>query len=152
MRDPERFAEYARAVVRIAGTDGDLVLSPRPAGVVEGPFPFPGRELFVLTAHDPGPVRLPAAENARRHHALRQALAGHHLWRTVSSDPAGGHAEDGVLVGGLTTAAVTDLARRFGQEAVFRWTPWSWSVVPCSGGGVIEQGWALRRPAPGLPH
>ena len=150
MGPEERFAEYARAVVRIVGVGGDLHLRPRPSGVVEGPFPFPAGTWHVLTASDPGAVRLPAAENARRGHALRHALAGHPVRHTVSSDPAGGHAEEGLLVGGLTGTAVLDLARHFGQDAVFRWTPWSWTVVPCHGGVVVEQGWAVRRPAPGL--
>ena len=149
--DPGLLEAYARAVVRIGGLAGapDVVLSPRPDGVVEGLRPVGRAPLHVLTAHDPGSVRLTPAENAGRNHALRAALDRLPRWRTVASDPTGDHAEEGVLVAGLGDASARHLGRRFGQVAVFRWTPWTWSVLACGGGSVVDRGWRLDRLPPG---
>lgn len=131
--------------MRVADLDGaDAVIRPRPPGVVDPTFPFAAATAHVLTAHDPGPRTLTAAENARRHRALTGELVAHPTWVTVAADGDGGHAETGVLVVGLTDGGATALGRRFDQDAVFRWTPTGWAVVPCDAGSVLEVGWALE--------
>ncbi len=55
-------------------------------------------------------------------------------WPAVGSSFDGSHAEQSVLVAGITRADATDLGRRFHQLAVFELTDELQTVVPCTEG------------------
>ncbi|MEJ2869155.1 DUF3293 domain-containing protein [Actinomycetospora sp. OC33-EN08] len=136
----ERFAGYRRAGLRVPG-----LTELRPADEGTDEFPFDG-PVHVLTAYDPGPARYGAAENERRQQALLEDLpAGVQRWSAVAGAEDGSHAEASVVVRGLTDAQALDLARRHGQDAVFRWTAEAWSILPCDGGPPVHQGWRTVR-------
>lgn len=153
MHDPDpdpaerdvRFAGYRRAQVVFAGLVGGR-LTVRPAAR-PGPYPLAAAPVHVLTAHNPGAGRPGDAENRRRQAALEAELAaaGLAVVRAVASAPDGTHAEESAAVVGWDDAAALALARRYGQDAVFRWSPTAWEVVPCDGGPALRSGWTVER-------
>ena len=44
----------------------------------------------------------------------------------------------------LAEADVLALGVRYGQDAVFAWTPAAWAVVACRGGRRVTTGWSLE--------
>jgi hypothetical protein len=38
------------------------------------------------------------------------------------------------------------LGARYGQDAVFVWTPAEWAIVACTGGRRVASGWQLVPP------
>ena len=140
----ERFAGYARAQV-VFDALGGARLVVRPAAR-PGPYPLVAAPVHVLTAHDPGAQRLAATENRRRQQALVAELADRGLvvTRAVASAADGTHAEESAAVVGGDDAEALALARRHGQDAIFRWTPEAWAVVPCDGGPPCCLGWTLE--------
>jgi hypothetical protein len=116
--------------------------APRP-----GPYPLSDAPVHVLTAHNPGAERPTAVENDRRQQALAAELADHGLvvTRAVASAADGSHAEESAAVVGWDDAGALALARRYGQDAIFRWTPEAWAVLPCDGGPPLTLGWTLER-------
>jgi hypothetical protein len=141
----ERFAGYARAQVVFDALGGErLVVRPAPR---PGPYPLAAGPVHVLTAHDPGAHRLAAAENRRRQQVLEAELADRGLvvTRAVASATDGSHAEESAAVVGWDDAGALALARRHGQDAIFRWTPEAWAVVPADGGPPLTSGWTLER-------
>ncbi len=123
---------------------GRLVVRPaaRP-----GPYPLGTSPVHVLTAHNPGADRPGPVENRRRQEALEAELAGRGLvvTRAVASAEDGTHAEESAAVAGWDDAEALALARRYGQDAIFRWSPDAWAVVPCDGGPTLTLGWTLER-------
>jgi hypothetical protein len=140
----ERFAGYLQARV-VFGSLGGRRLTVRPAAH-PGPYPLTDSPVHVLTAHNPGAERPGDAENRRRQDALEAELAGLGLTvvRAVASAEDGTHAEDSVAVVGWDDAAALALARRYGQDALFRWSPAAWEVVPCDGGPSLRSGWTVE--------
>ena len=141
----ERFAGYARAQV-VFDALGGARLVVRPAAR-PGPYPLAAAPVHVLTAYDPGARRPGAAENRRRQQALEADLTDRGLvvTRAVASATDGSHAEESAAVVGWDDAEALTLARRYGQDAVFRWTPEAWSVVPCDAGPPLVLGWTLEQ-------
>lgn len=140
-----RFAGYARAQVVFDALGGRrLVVRPAPR---PGPYPLDVSPVHVLTAHNPGARRPGAAENRRRQAALEAELAAQGLvvTRAVASAADGSHAEESAAVVGWDDAEALALARRHGQDAIFRWTPRAWAVVPCDGGPPLCLGWTVER-------
>ena len=123
---------------------GALVVRPRADGRTVGRFPFPTEPVHVLTAHDPGPVRLAPEENGRRQAALVASLDGRERYRAVAGAEDGSHAEESVLVVGLTDAEARAIGATWGQDAVFRWTRDAWEIDPCDGGPAARRGWETR--------
>ena len=140
-----RFAGYRRARVVFAPLGGARLVV-RPAAQ-PGPYPVDGSPVHVLTAHDPGAARLGDAENRRRQRALEAELAaaGLTVARAVASAEDGTHAEESAAVVGWDDDAALALARRYGQDAIFRWSPDAWEVVPCDGGPPLTSGWTVER-------
>jgi len=140
------WGRYARTVVVIVRpATNNLVVEAAPPGQT-GVWPWPaGDAVHVLTAWDPGDAR-PGEEENRAHQAALEAelrkLGPHELWDAVGVDPESGHREEGVAVCGLTLDAVLDLGARYGQDAVFEWTPAAWAVVACRGDRRSDFGWA----------
>jgi hypothetical protein len=137
-----RLADYAKArvVIELPGRR----LTVRPADH-PGRYPLDTVPVHVLTAHDPGAARPGAAENRRRQAALEAELADHGVMvtRAVASAEDGTHAEESAAVVGWDDDEALALARRFGQDAIFRWSPTAWAVVPCDGGPALCLGWTL---------
>jgi hypothetical protein len=145
LRPDDPWASYARTVVVIvrAGTS-NLVVEAAPPGAA-GVWPWAGdHAVHVLTAWDPGETRRPEQENRAQLEALEAELGElgpDELWNAVGVDPVSGHREEGVAVRGLTLEAVLGLGARYGQDAVFEWTPPAWAVVACRGGRRHDFGW-----------
>jgi len=126
----EPWPQYAEAVVELVIDGEHLVLTPvsgelgDPASVPgdpDGRIAALGPPVWVLTAGDPYPAELTAAQNAARNAALRQELDALGL----RHDPALGRASDGgtfevsVAVRGTDRATVLAIAARHGQLAVY---------------------------------
>ncbi len=147
------WASYARTVVEIVGDGvGGLVVRTAPPGEVgEWPWPSPDA-VHILTAWDPGFARPGDQTNRRRQSALEADLRPLvvALWPALGVDPVSGHREEGVAVRGSETRVLA-LGARYGQDAVFRWTPEEWTVVACTGGRRVVGLDGDDRPPPSAP-
>jgi hypothetical protein len=141
------WSAYARLVVTIEPPDGEaVVVRAAPPGQT-GLWPWPtDAVVYVLTAWNPGPVRLDLAENRRRHGELESELAGlaGSQWPASGFDPVAGEHDDGIAVSGPEEEAVLAVADRYGQSAVFAWTPAAWTIVACAGLRRLSAGWAIE--------
>jgi hypothetical protein len=141
------WASYARTVVTIARHDAtDLVVEAAPPCSI-GAWPWASaRVVHVLTAWDPGDARPGDEENRRRQAALEvdlAPLAPEDSWPAVGVDPVSAHREEGVAVSGLDVALVMELGVRYGQDAIFEWTPAEWAIVACRGERRAAFGWSV---------
>ena len=102
--------------------------------------------MHILTAWDPGPERPGVVINRARQGALETDLRplAETLMAAVGVDPVTGRREEGVAVIGVAESAVLTLGARYGQDAVFAWTPAEWSIVGCRGGRRLASGWAVE--------
>lgn len=138
------WAGYARTVVEIAGPWGTLTVRGARAGEV-GVWPWGTPDaLFLLTAWDPGDERPGLHENRRRQASLREDVRRltDARWDAVGVDPETGRREEGVAVGRLSEVEAMALGARYGQDAVFRWTPDAWEIIACTGERRVLLGWA----------
>ncbi len=132
---------FAGAVVRVALPTGPHRLAPVASGTL-GRFPF-SSPVHIITAHNPGGAEIDAAANAVRHRELHGALAGQTCIDTVGSAPDGSMAEPGFGVLDIELDVALDLGRRFGQVAIYRWTPETLSIVGVDDPTTVDLGWAL---------
>ena len=146
---PERedpWASYARTEVEILRPQGGSLRVRSAPEADEGLWPWPDeRPVHLLTAWDPGPER-PGREVNRSRQAALQADLGRlsvPLLAAVGVDPLTGRREEGVAVVGLPEAQILALGLRYGQDAVFAWTPAEWAVVACRGRRRQASGWSL---------
>jgi hypothetical protein len=140
------WAAYARTVVVIVRPETtNLVVEAAPPGRT-GAWPWPTEDpVHILTAWDPGDARRGVEENRAIQAALQaelELLGPNELRDAVGVDPMSGHREEGVAVRGLALDVVLDLGARYGQDAVFEWTPPAWAVVACRGDRRTDLGWA----------
>ena len=146
------WASYARTVVEIVrvGIGGLVVRSASPGDVGEWPWPSPD-PVHILTAWDPGDDRPGEQDNRLRQAALEADLRPLvvALCPAVGVDPVTGHREEGVAVRGLTEADALAWGARYGQDAIFAWTPQEWTIVACTGGRRVVSGWTTVRPGSG---
>ncbi len=112
----------------------DLLVETRDGGRVRWPAgaPAPAALLAdlpfgVLTAHNPGGEDAPPAVNAARDADLR-ARAGAAL-RVTGRSPDGAHAEPGYALLGRDLPAALDLAREYGQLAIYWCEPGGFTWV-----------------------
>lgn len=144
-----RFADYAKAMVRIGVGTITVVIRAAEPETVDGLFPFPDVDrVHVITAFNPGAARPGVWENFRRHAELEAqiASAGRRSWPAVGG---GRYGEVSSVIAGLTRSQARALGRRFGQDAIFEWTPQRWSIVACDGSSTRHLGWSTtvrRRP------
>ena len=146
----DSWASYRRTVVDIRLLDGGSVRVRPAADADKTRWPWPTAEaVHLLTAWDPGPQRPGEAVNRARQAALDEELRRLALpfLRAVGTDPETGRWDEGVAVQGVPEPEALALASRYGQEAVFAWTPAEWTVVACHGGRRLVSGWSLARPA-----
>jgi hypothetical protein len=147
------WASYERTVVEILHPGGGI-LRVRSAPVAdEARWPWPdGQPVHLLTAWDPGLERPGREVNRARQAALEAdlALLSVPLLAAVGVDPATGRREEGVAVRGLPEADALALGVRYGQDAVFAWTPTAWAIVACRGERRLTSGWSLVVSEPGF--
>lgn len=137
----ERWAGYTRAQVRVDDLDGRTVLV-RPEPHTRGRFPFDATA-HVLTAANPGAHRLGPAENERRQRDLVAELPGEvRRWSATAGAADGSHEESSVVVVGLSDEQARAIGRRWGQDAVFRWTADAWTILPCGDRPPVTLGWS----------
>ncbi|WP_445279043.1 DUF3293 domain-containing protein [Streptomyces sp. DSM 118148] len=142
---PGNWDHYRSAVVDVRFPDRTVHVEPRPAGTAGGFFPEAagGGAVHVITAWNPYGRTAPADANARAQTLLLDEVRRRGLawWSAVGGDAGGTHREESVAVVGLSDAAARDLGRRFGQDAVFAWTPGAWRVLACGTDAVAVSGW-----------
>ncbi|WTB82228.1 DUF3293 domain-containing protein [Streptomyces cellulosae] len=150
---PRNWELYRTAVVDVRFGDRTVRVEPRPRGTAEGFFPVlngSGAAVHVITAWNPRGRTASSDANTRAHHVLLDEVRhlGLTWWPAVGGDVSGTHQEESVAVAGLSDAAARALGRRFGQDAVFAWTPDAWRVLACENGAVAVSGWAASVRAP----
>jgi len=146
MATEEDWYNYRTAVVDIDLPGGEwLRISPAMEGVV-GAWPEQlDPPVFVITAWNPdSQVRDPAVNRAQQE-ALESELdlRGVDRHRSVGRDLGTPHFEVGSAVVGLDEEEALAIGRRFGQAAVYRWTPEVWEVVSCAGDRRHPSGWEI---------
>ena len=137
---------YANTVVEVIGPNAGVAVRAAPAGDV-GVWPWATEAaLFVLTAWDPGEVRFSVEVNRARQSALDAELRprAESTWRARGVDPSTGYGDEGVAVRGLAESDVCEIGARYGQDAVFAWTPRAWTIVACVGARRLSLGWRIR--------
>lgn len=138
---------YVNTVVEIIVPKvGSFVVRAAPVGDV-GVWPWdPTSAVFVLTAWDPAGKRCSIEVNRARQSALEAELRrrAESTWRARGFDTSSGYRDEGVAACGLTERDVCEVGARYGQDAVFAWTPGSWAIVACDGGRRLSLGWSIR--------
>jgi Protein of unknown function (DUF3293) len=143
---------YVRLAVEIRRTPHDIVVvQAARRGKTGQLWPWPDTEpVHVMTAWDPGNERPGIVTNRRRQAALDEELrvlaasAPISTWPASGRDPDDGYHDEGVAVLGLEEAAARALAARYGQEAIFSWSPGEWAIVACTGGRRVSFDWTLK--------
>lgn len=122
---------YPDAVVDVDLEDASVTLGRE--GVLAGRRWRPDGWAFVITAYNPGRAASPE-ENASAQERLFDYLAGEHLtWlAAVGRSRDGRHREPSVVVEGIDAARAIEIARRFGQDAIFSWDGRELRVVDCA--------------------
>ena len=146
MADVEALARaYLAAVVEIELPTGRAVVAPAPEGTVDGAFPADLGAVQVVTACNPYSQPLPDRDNAARNDRLATTLraAGLRFVDAVGRSPDDVWREPSFAVLDGDLAVVLDLAARFEQHAVYRWTPHERTVVWAGAhrGRTDRQGW-----------
>jgi len=153
----ENWAAYRMAVVDVEPPDAPAFrVTPAELGII-GEWPtglVP--PVIVITAWNPDSVHLAEDVNRARHADLVDDLTARDIpwWPATGHDVAGagrrpdsraprGHREEGVAATGLTEVEARDLARSYGQAAVYVWTPTAWEVVSCTDGRRVTAGWKV---------
>ena len=95
-----------------------------------------------IVSFDPGGEPVDASENARRHRVFSQEMSDLTLLRTVATSP-GANPRPGRAILGIGVDDARDLARRFDQRAILRWTESTLSVVVVDGSQTTSLGWRL---------
>jgi hypothetical protein len=140
----EQWTLYQRALVDIDFGSRTLRVSPGPPEQTAGFFPSrSGRTVHVVTAFNPGGRTATTADNDRAHHVLLGEIEerGTTWWPATGGDAGGVHTETSVAVIGLSDGAACELGRRFGQDAVFAWTPGCRRLLSCFDDSSAESGW-----------
>jgi hypothetical protein len=146
------WAAYASTIVQIVRpAEGDFVTvrgaPPGGAGGEAGRWPWDSEEpVSIVTAWDPGHERPGLEVNRRRGAELESEVRrrARRVLHAVGVDPSSAHREEGVAVLGLAVDDVVALGARYGQEAVFVWTPEAWSIVSCRAEArQVDFSWSL---------
>jgi len=141
--------DFATAVVRVYLPTGPVIVTPQPAGTVEGAFPaeLGAGPAAVVTAYNPRGELASEFANRRAHVALINRLDREcRTWfPAVGGDPSWTHTEESVIVPGLGSADARDLGRELAQDAVFVWDAAGWSIHSCTHDRRVTFGWAIKR-------
>jgi Protein of unknown function (DUF3293) len=143
--DDPWFGYVSTAVEFISPDAGAVVVRAAPAGDV-GVWPWATEAgLLVLTAWDPGEEHCSIEMNRARQSALDAELRprAESTWRARGFDPSTGYRDEGVAVRGMPERDVCEVGARYGQDAVFAWTPSTWTIVACVGARRLSLGWRI---------
>lgn len=141
------WSAYARMVVSIQLPDREAVVLRAAATGKTGHWPWPtDATVYILTAWNPGATRLGLEENRRRQRQLESELAGLPglRWAAHGVDPVTGARDEGVAVVGVSEHEVLAVAGRYGQDAVFAWSPQAWTIVACTDDRRLSSGWVTE--------
>lgn len=102
--------------------------------------------VVVITAWNPDSVRLAGYLNDARSLDLETELDARGFTRCPATgrDVGDHHREDGFAVSGMSEEEAQDLGRRYGQAAIYLWTPEAWQVVSCAGDRRHITGWRVE--------
>ncbi|WP_328561014.1 DUF3293 domain-containing protein [Streptomyces coelicoflavus] len=129
-------ASYQRAVVDIALPAHTVRVTQASSGGGSG-LSYPLNHvhpMHIITAFNPRGSSTPVRTNLRAQDELLRTLVlrGLHWWPAVGGDLVGTHAEISAAVIGMNDFQARGLGRRFGQDAVFAWSPTSWRLLDCA--------------------
>ena len=122
---------YADAVVDVF--IGDAVVTLGQEGLLEGVAP--PAPMLVLTAYNPGRAVASSVNEAAQAHLIEYLSQ-----RSLSWLPAIGRSRDGtwqepsLAVTDLPEPEAIEIARRFDQDAIFKWDGENLSVISCKSG------------------
>ena len=142
----DAWASYARMVVEIERSGEPIVVHAAPLGEV-GPWPWRSPEpVCILTAWDPGPSRPGVVANRREQARLEEDIRplATAMWtarRRRSRDRCTRRGRG--RASGSPRRRRVALGARYGQDAIFTWTPLEWAIVSCTGARRQVTGWAL---------
>lgn len=132
---------FAGAVVRLELPAGGALLEPRPPGDV-GVFPF-AAPVHIVTAYNPAGCEIDEETNIDRHRDLDIAVSGLETIPTVGSAPDGSMPEPGFGLLDVSLSDALDLARDFGQRAIYQWTYDALTIVGVDEPHRRRLGWSL---------
>jgi hypothetical protein len=147
-----RWDAYAQAIVWIKIDGTEIAISAGPLGRCIGRFPDEdGRTIHIITAFNPGGRARETDENDRAQQALESELRGLGLlcWAAEGGDATRTWVEPSVAVIGLADNTALEIGRRFGQDAIFAWSPSHWRILACSSTRERASGWTVTDPHPG---
>ena len=115
--DLARAYEQAVYVAELPQGRVEFRLHQRPDG------PVPSAPLAIITAWNPGTDRPNVLQNAAANRQLEAALqaAGWRYWSACGRSEDGSHREPSFAVMDAAEESILELARAFGQAAVFYW-------------------------------
>jgi hypothetical protein len=120
---------YEQAVVDIELPEQTIRVTPAPLEVPDGPFPAPRAEtIHIVTAYNPAGRPASVQDNHRAQRLDRRAFR---WWPAAGGDMDGLHMEESPAVIGLSDREARALGHRFGQDAVFAWSPTTWRLLAC---------------------
>lgn len=137
----ETWIGFTQAVVQISLPSGPHVLRPDAPGR-HGSFPFESA-VHIITAYNPAGDLIDLDENRDRALELDVAVAHLTTFPTIGSAPDGSCAEPGHAIVDIDLVTAVEIGRRFGQRAIYAWTPESLDVVALTGAGRERLGWRL---------
>ena len=148
MADDPMWDAFANAVVTLSLPTGSAVLRPADPGTTDD-FGFDA-PVHIITAFNPAGVEADPHENEARHHALCVMLEQRELWwhGSVGSAPDGSFAEPGCAVLAMDTEDALEVAREFGQRAIYVWTEESLRILGVDEPVDLAYGWKLEH----APH
>jgi hypothetical protein len=147
--EPRQWPNYLRAVVDVAFPAHSIRVTPGPLGGASSlPYPLDSAHtIHIVTAFNPRGRDATARANLRAQHELLHSISLHGLqwWPAVGGDPAGTHSEISAAVVGMDDAQARALGRRFGQDAVFAWSPATWRLLACADAAhdTVIPGWHI---------
>jgi hypothetical protein len=143
----ETWTGFTQAVVQISMPSGPHLLRPDVPGR-SGRFPF-AAPVHIITAYNPAGHLVDADSNRERAVELDVAVAHLTTFPTIGSAPDGSCAEPGHAIFDIDLATAVEIGRRFGQRAIYAWTPDSLDVIALTGATRESLGWQLD---PGALH
>jgi len=134
---------FLQTSIALDGPAGRVVLAGEDA-VADLPMPPP---LHVLTGWNPGAHPRSVAENKRWNQQLRERLQAAGAVTEMALGWVGSWSEPSFVVSGFSTAGAVQLAREFGQVAIFELTQGELRVIDCANGQVRgERAQRVRSP------
>lgn len=150
--------EFRRTRVRLRVDDGLLDIAPATIDVRAAFVPGAIGPIHIVTAQNPMGLAAPVETNTAANERLAAELARDPRLNVrpatgYGGGPAGDHgtwSEEGFAIEGLSDDEALDLARRYGQRAIFTWRdePGGFRLVACDGSADEPRGWT----ATFVPH